>query len=365
MGCLSNCSASTDLREQLGTAIANLQDAEKIHSRTLANLRKTNASLQDQLHSALQDVRNTEQAHNRTISALEADLESLRSELSNASIAQFELENEKKRLAREKVDAIRESQSVESADTRVIYDLQKRIRALEDANAAALASKKDAERKLKQAREDLEEAKSLAAELQERVESAVGLREECERRGALIMELKEQLEDSRTSAIDSNEAKMFQNATTVVKRPTGPANSELSVVLQKGDQEWSWSPWLMSVREKVWERDINGLRDEIADLTQHREAAYVRLRSGIDEMLGIFVQALPTPVQAITTRVIGVLSPPMAAAGLPAATIAASPETKKLIAAAAEPTDAAAPAPEEKDVPSNAVSEAATPGPVA
>ncbi|KAJ1551329.1 hypothetical protein HK405_014717 [Cladochytrium tenue] len=109
-------------------AIENPLDSEKIQAKAVANLRRANVSLQEQLHSALSEVRDTEYAHNKAVSSLEADLESLRLELSSTLQAAVELENEKRRLAREKVDAIRESQIAESADMRVIHELQKRVR---------------------------------------------------------------------------------------------------------------------------------------------------------------------------------------------------------------------------------------------
>ncbi|KAJ1544354.1 hypothetical protein HK405_008717, partial [Cladochytrium tenue] len=311
--------ASADLREQLAVAIANLQDSEKIHMKTIGQLRQSNSALKDDLHTALRDVRNAEQAHNRAVSSLETDLEKLRSELSSTSLAALKLEGEKKKLAREKVDAIRESQDAESADSRVIYELQQKVRSLEDANSAAIAGRRESEKRLKQAREELDATRKLVAELQEQVEATGWLRKECERRGALVMELKEQLEDVRSSALDSSEDRMFQDATVAtvatdeasLLRRRAAMNTELSLVLQKGGMEWQWTPWLTNVRDKVWERDINGLKDEIADLAAHREVAYVHLRASIDEMLTVLVQALPESFQAITTRVVGIPSRPL------------------------------------------------------
>ncbi|KAJ1554154.1 hypothetical protein HK405_005871, partial [Cladochytrium tenue] len=307
---------SADLREQLAVAIANLQDSEKIHMKNIAQLRQSNTALKEDLHTALRDVRNAEQAHNRTVSSLETDLEKLRSELSSTSLAALKLEGEKKKLAREKVDAIRESQDAESADSRVIYELQQKVRSLEDANSAAIAGRRESEKRLKQAREELDATRKLVAELQEQVEATVWLRKECERRGALVMELKEQLEEVRSSALDSSEDRMFQDATVATDeasllRRRAAMNTELSLVLQKGGMEWQWTPWLTNVRDKVWERDINGLKDEIADLAAHREVAYVHLRASIDEMLTILVQALPESFQAITTRVVGIPARPL------------------------------------------------------
>ncbi|KAJ1558007.1 hypothetical protein HK405_014632, partial [Cladochytrium tenue] len=346
---------NADLREQMTVAIENLRDSEKIHGKAVANLRRANVSLQEQLHSALREVRDTEQAHNKAVSSLEADLESLRLELSSTSQAAVELEVEKRRLAREKVDAIRESQIAESADTRVIHELQKRVRALEEGNASAAAGRRDAEKRLRGARAELDEARRLAAELQEQVEAAVWLREECERRGALVLELREQLEEVRSSALDSSEDRQFRAATTEAgarRAAVGPANSELSVVLQKGEADWQWSPWLSSVREKVWEADISGLQQEIADLALHRETAYVRLRTGIDDMLTVIVRALPTPIQALTTSIVGVpppepqvkllMPPPPGDADGDATSAAAAADTSAAATAAAAGAEAVA-----------------------
>jgi chromosome segregation ATPase len=217
-------------------------------------------------------------------------------------MAAQELESEKRRLIRERTEVMKESHSMEVSDSMEIFKLQKRIRELESSQTTLAANKKDLERKLKNVKDELDETRMAFEEAREKIETAVLMREEFERRGALMVELRDQLEEYRAYT----ESAINDGILDGRKQPR-PAPTELSVILKRdGTGEWEWTPWLTNIREKAWQRDIKGLREEIDDLTQHRQQAYTKLRTELDTVVTHLVSYMPSPIKAITTRVVGI-----------------------------------------------------------
>ncbi|KAJ3410714.1 hypothetical protein HDV05_003460 [Chytridiales sp. JEL 0842] len=311
--------SNSDLRAQLSVALANLQDAEQIHSRSLSHLRRTNTDLQNQLHQALRDLRDAEQAHTRSVRTLEADLESLRGDFTDATLAAHQLQLEKSKLLKTHAEVIKDSHSMELSDSLEISKLQARIRELETAQSTLQGQKKDLERKVRNVYEELEEMRTAFEEARGKVEAAVRMREEFERRGALVNELREQVEGFR-SYVEALEGEGSSLLNDDSGRPIFPQllkpshhstnTTELSIYLKNdGTGEWEWTPWLQNVRDKAWQRDIRGLREEIDDLTKHRQQAYTKLKTGIDLMVTSIASYMPSPIKAITTRVVGIPAP--------------------------------------------------------
>ncbi|KAI8845573.1 hypothetical protein BC829DRAFT_445650 [Chytridium lagenaria] len=304
--------ANAELREQLTVAVQNLQDADRVHKSTVTSLRRANSNLQDQLRSTLQDLRDAERSHGTAVASLEADLEHLRSDLSSASIAAQELESERRRLIRERHEAAREAQGVEMTDTMTIQDLQKRLRDCEGELVTARTGRREAERKFRGAMGEVERLRESYLRLEEGAREIDGLKEVCGRLEVENGELREQLEEMRVRWMDRSD---------VVALQQGGARGELAMVLAEatGKPEWEWTPWLTSIRNKCWDRDISGLREEIDNLREHRVQAYQRLRSEMDVMMTSIVAVLPTPLQTITTRVVGIATSPIGGSPLSSA----------------------------------------------
>ncbi|KAJ3192860.1 hypothetical protein HK101_005837 [Irineochytrium annulatum] len=309
--------SNADMKEQLNVAIQNLQDAEKVHHRSLTSLRRTNTTLQSQLQAALEDLRDAERHHGRSVSQLESDLDALRSELSSASLAAQELEQQRRRLMLEKKEAMRESASVELSDTKAIQDLGKRLRETEAELATQRGGRKEAERRCRQLRDEMDAVRARLAEAEEAAGHAEAAREECERRGRVIEEMKEQIEVLREGFERVKEEGAFEEASGAVvsaaerKKRWDAVGDQLALVLaERREESWEWGTWITRVRSKTWERDVEGLRQEIGDLQAHRVEAYTRLQKEIETMMSSIVSVLPQSLQSLTTRVVGIPSSP-------------------------------------------------------
>ncbi|KAJ3103315.1 hypothetical protein HDU96_009297, partial [Phlyctochytrium bullatum] len=328
--------ANADLRAQLTVAVQNLADADRVHARSLAQLRRHNAKLQDQLRATLQDLRDAERSHGAAVAGLEADLEKLRADLGSAAMVAQELEGERRRAVRERVEAVREAQGVEIEDTRTIQELRARLRECEGELAGARVGRKEAERRMRVAVEEVERLREANGVLEEKAEEVTGLRAECARLEAVVAEMREQLEEQRDERVE-REVLSLQSGGVAAKgervRLEKGKDGEMAVVLAGSPQQWEWTPWLNSIKSKCWDRDIQGLTAEVTfsfsfgtgltengqqidNLRQHRVEAYQRLRSEMDVMMGTLVSVLPTSIQSITTRVVGIpSSPSMGSAG--------------------------------------------------
>ncbi|KAI8835986.1 hypothetical protein BJ741DRAFT_708793 [Chytriomyces cf. hyalinus JEL632] len=265
-----------------GSLRVRMRETEKAAERQIQALTRQNQTLQQDLRTALQDQRRAEHDHAKEVTALETDLDALRTELERAAKASTVNARAQKAAAADEAAAA-------NADEDIISDLQKEV--------AALATfKKEADKKIKETTLALQEALLRIQDQQDRLDAAASMRQEFERRGTLIIELKEQVEDLHVRLADA------QDAAGVSAAPE-PTSKAAGIVSKYGDKDWEWTPWLESVKGKVWERNLTGLREEVDELRKNREEAYSKLKEEMDTMVVKFVDQLPESVRLGIDRV--------------------------------------------------------------
>ncbi|KAJ3090849.1 hypothetical protein HK102_002450 [Quaeritorhiza haematococci] len=317
--------SNADLRSQLEVALANVRDADTAHLRPIQMLRRSNTELQEQLRHALQDLRDTEQSHARTIKGLERNLDTLRAELNKTAAAAMELEEERRRLLKEKVETLKEKSDLEISDSEVIRSLQLRIREFEIENGRLAASKKDVERKLKSVLAERDQLIAANEELQDKCALNDDLKRDCERQAKLIEELKDRLESERFSHHAGDGSATASLAAIAASSSGGSRNDmirslagEITGEPLTKEQEFQWNLWMDRSWQKLWEADVQGLRYEIDNLRNNRNQAYDRVRDQIGEMVTGVGEWVPYPFKSltmsITSAVIGTSTTTAAAA---------------------------------------------------
>ncbi|KAJ3108722.1 hypothetical protein HDU97_000120 [Phlyctochytrium planicorne] len=300
--------ANAELRDQLKVTFQNLTDADRIHKTSMVSLRKTNSALQDQIRSTLEDLRDAEKSHAKAVSTLEVDLEKLRADWAKTSEERDALENERKRLLKSGIERVRELEGVAGGDAEVILQLQERVRELE----GEIRKTKDVEGRYKKSAEEIQSLREVVSGMEEEIQRLKRCEEEKGRLEVEVEELREQVEEARRWVLEREEE--FRGSRDGTVRSGG---DRLAMVLGgEAEEKWEWTPWLNSVRNKCWDRDMDGLRTEISNLQAHRVEAYQRLRSEMDVMMHSIVSILPAGLQSITTRVVGIpASPPPSGGG--------------------------------------------------
>ncbi|RKO90255.1 hypothetical protein BDK51DRAFT_46097 [Blyttiomyces helicus] len=348
-----------ELLAQLDASIENLQTTERMHARTVASLRSTNASLHDQLRSTLADLRDAEQAHARSVRALEADIDALRNELNATAQGAKDLQSERRRLLAQS----KEARIVESSDASALRELVHRVGVLEGENARLVAGNREAERRAAEDRAELERLRMRTVGLDAKIAETTRLRRELEKQKEIADELAMKLEEMRARAEQQEEETAFlalvagdgdgaveasegeslarfegEFATAIPDPP--PVDSACNDVEQDDaaiataaeadicngtlvhQPSWELQTWASRVHLKVWERDVNGIRAEIADLRAHRTEVLERVQTKMSSLrtsllaavahrlpadLAGLVQAplayVPAPVISITERI--------------------------------------------------------------
>ncbi|KAI9101297.1 hypothetical protein DFS34DRAFT_465092 [Phlyctochytrium arcticum] len=317
--------ANTDLRAQLDVLEANLRDAERMHRQNMTNLRRTNAGLQDQLRATLQDLRDAEASHARTVSNLERDLDQLRNDLQATALTAAELEDDKRRLLREHAEVRRDTRNLEQNDDKIIEQLNKRVIELEGDNAKLLLRHRDVERRSSMQRVELEELGKHAEELESRAENADLLRQENSRLQIVIEETRQQLEDLRAREIERFEREMAslsvnrEDDTLLMESLPPPSlmiaepSTHLAVrTTAEKNREWEWTKWIERTSQRCWEIDIAGLKNEIADLREHRSQAYLRVKNTVELCTHEVIERTPRPISSLAnfaTSIINKVTP--------------------------------------------------------
>ncbi|KAI8614373.1 hypothetical protein BC830DRAFT_1127659 [Chytriomyces sp. MP71] len=155
---------------------------------------------------------------------------------------------------------------------------------MEAAVKALSAWKKEAEKTVKQTSQAMQDSVSRTQELELSLSS---VRQEFERRGNLIVELQEQLEDSRSQLLDMNDG---------INPATVPPSSKLK---KKSSQVWEWMPWPESFRSKPAEpKTLASLVEEVEETKKTREEAYQKLKKDMDGMMGKFAGSVKSSVSS-------------------------------------------------------------------
>ncbi|KAJ3235363.1 hypothetical protein HDU81_000570 [Chytriomyces hyalinus] len=278
----SNSTASAGPADDAGLRM-RMRETEKAAERQIQALTRQNQTLQQDLRAALQDQRRAEHDHAKEVTALETDLDALRSELERAAKASAVNARAQKAAAADEAAAA-------NADEDIIAELQKEVGVL-------AAFKKEADKKIKETSLALQDALLRIQDQQDRLDAAASMRQEFERRGTLIIELKEQVEDLHMRLADA------QDAAGVAAPAAAESTSKSAGIVSKYDKDWEWTPWLESVKGKVWERNLTGLREEVDELRKNREEAYSKLKEEMDAMVVNFVDQLPESVRLGIDRV--------------------------------------------------------------
>ncbi|KAJ3093504.1 hypothetical protein HK100_006578, partial [Physocladia obscura] len=297
--------ANTRLQQQLaevsaGGGIAGGDDGEqteKTAERQIQALTRQTQTLTQDLRTALLDHKRSEAEHAKQVRLLEADLDSLAAQLASAS---KEKEKEKDKeppsdapsaAAKEAKDPAESAESARENASLLQIDL---LKAEVDRLAVA---KKDVDKALHATSAALQESVVRLHDQEDRLQAAQAMRQEFERRGVLIVQLKEQIEDLRAQLDERAEADQLEGFTQN-NSAANAAGDRLKI-----NDNWEWTPWLESVKHKAWERNITGLREEVEDLRRHREEAYNKLKAEMDGYMAKFVGALPESVLAVAQAV--------------------------------------------------------------
>ncbi|KAJ3129500.1 hypothetical protein HK098_001267 [Nowakowskiella sp. JEL0407] len=149
------------------------------------------------LTSQVQKRQETEMANLKLIKKLQDDLDNIRGQLSATMKEVEQLELEKRKLVRERVQTSREQLMLEQNDRAIIDELLERAQVAEDKYQALLNVKYELEAKVDILMEDFLNLKEKCEELEERVSDTEYLRYYNARQARYIVELRDHLEDER------------------------------------------------------------------------------------------------------------------------------------------------------------------------
>lgn len=243
------------MKEQLEQALVSARGSDQSTTREIQSLRRANMSLQDQLREALQSRREDEKSQTRQMVTLQGELETLRKDLANALSNANELEMERKRLIKEKMDSGKEKSL--NGDAEIIDELSMRIKSLELENEKLKKQQVDDQVKLGDMATQVEAAAQQVLEYEKEMDNTKSLDYAFERQCELVRELTEQLELERGRNQNMSE-EMYAMANSIA------SESKRIPVQRDADGKWRWSSWFDRSWVKIWERDIAGLREEVA-----------------------------------------------------------------------------------------------------
>lgn len=257
--------ANAQLQNQLGTALGNLNDAKTSHQKALESSHSYSQDLTSQLQATLLEYRKSEKEHLQQIKSLERDLEYLRVEFNSLLDSQSNLEKTKQKLIKEKIESLKEQKEIIGTDQFLINEFQSQIAELETANQAMKSKIKSLESESRNLKIELENAVEIIDESKDR---------DHDEHDRIIQELTTQLDLARDKISSLQE--QLQNSEEI----DGPTLDLREV------NEWGWGNWIKRTGEKVFSRDIHGLRTEIDDLRIHRDVAFQRATAGISDLVG-------------------------------------------------------------------------------
>ncbi|ORY40647.1 hypothetical protein BCR33DRAFT_355813 [Rhizoclosmatium globosum] len=228
----------------------------------------------------------SESEHAKQVRQLESDLDSLRADF--AALSQSAQKNVSSR-----VTVIEENNS--SISENVISDLQAQIQALTNA-------KKEAEATVQKTTAALQESIVRLHDQEDRLQAAAAMRQEFERRGTLIIQLKDQVEDLSTRLQELQDS-VSAESTTAATSSTTTTSKPLTY-----NKDWEWTPWIQSVKSKAFDGNLSGLKEEVEELKIHRQEAFNRLKEQMDAVVVGFVSNIPEGVRTnVLTPLQGVM----------------------------------------------------------
>ncbi|KAJ3350668.1 hypothetical protein HDU83_009491 [Entophlyctis luteolus] len=275
-----------------------LRETEKNADRQIQALNRQTQTLTQDLRAALNDHKRSEAEHAKQVRMLEADLEALMAQVGSSksdSAAAVAASNVTTAFATSSVAAV-----TATSDDETILQISK----LQDELAQLNQWKVDAEKTIATTTATLQESIVRLHDQEDRLQAAASMRQEFERRGTLIIQLREQVEDLR-ARLDSAAQEEVENGGVT------PAADGRSLAKVNSDI-WEWTPWLENVKYKAWERDLAGLREEVEDLRRHREEAYNKLKAEMDAYMLKFVDSLPESVKLGVGKVVNAVTVPLA-----------------------------------------------------
>ncbi|KAJ1550183.1 hypothetical protein HK096_008289 [Nowakowskiella sp. JEL0078] len=309
---------NTDLRENLELTMANFRESEERNNETVVALRKSNNKLSEQLRTTLSDLRDAEQSHCRSVANLEEDLDTLRKELTETTQFALDLDAEKRRLLREKHHQEKENKSTEISDQQEIRKLNERIQKMENENKKLTREKRDAERKRDAVREEVQKVTTRLSELEQEAKQSQNLTRVIDEQQQLIFEMREHMEETvhlYDAAVNELAFRGLpfptRNTNYKVTRTIASNPDEMQMIVRQQQTidpetgEWHLGKWVERSGQRMWEFDLHGLIQEIDDLRQHRAEAFVRVRRTVDDLLTSVVDRLPPGlIKGITTKVL-------------------------------------------------------------
>ncbi|KAJ3192202.1 hypothetical protein HDU83_009323 [Entophlyctis luteolus] len=275
-----------------------LRETEKNADRQIQALNRQTQTLTQDLRSALTDHKRSEAEHAKQVRMLEADLEALM-----AQVGSSKSEGAAAGATSSAAAAFAASTAAAAAtvsDEETIMQISK----LQEEIAQLTQWKADAEKTIATTTATLQESIVRLHDQEDRLQAAASMRQEFERRGTLIIQLREQVEDLR-ARLDSAAQEEAENGGVT------PAADGRSLAKINSDT-WEWTPWLENVKHKAWERDLAGLREEVEDLRRHREEAYNKLKTEMDSYMFKFVDSLPESVKLGVGKVVNAVTVPLA-----------------------------------------------------
>ncbi|KAJ3386084.1 hypothetical protein HDU92_002697 [Lobulomyces angularis] len=292
--------------DSIASSIANTNRSDDKSQKQIASLRRYNTKLQEDLYKTLQDYKDAQQSHQKEVCQLEKDLEQLKAELNATAQSALESDLGRKKLLKEKIEAVKEKNDAKM-DQEIISDLESRIENLELEQENLIKIRKEKDEELIKMKHELDIKDSELFIMKENVQKNEYWKEEFEKLSKFVDHLKEELEfeRSRNEGIGYEDALGEENAkavTSTKKTTKSKGFNSFADEALKGqpNENWEWTNWFDRSLSKLWERDIDGLRSEINDLSVNKDMAFTRIRENVSGMMGSTLDmVVPTSVKNV------------------------------------------------------------------
>ncbi|KAI8898203.1 hypothetical protein BC833DRAFT_449485 [Globomyces pollinis-pini] len=219
-----------ELKNQLDTALGNLNDSEVVHKRVTLASRSMTESLQQQIKIANETLKNSDVQHHKVVCQFEKDIEEIRQQLSIANSQIEQLQHDKKKLLHNSNEIKQESREMEQSDYQLIQNLNEQIESLETLNAKLISQLSESEKRNQKQEQDLIILWTRINDLHSTLQSSKHIESLYEKQCQTIEELKIELEHARD----------ITHMDTIDEQDFKPMSDMLHTNLFHTPEGWEW-----------------------------------------------------------------------------------------------------------------------------